>query len=159
MSGYNFTIDELCESAVARSRKINNEPSADVINNLWQLITSCLQPIRDRYGKPIIVSSGYRCAALNKAVGGAKTSQHTTGEAADIVGQNNSKEQLKKILNAALSVADYDQLILEVKGVQKWLHISHRANGLQRREVLYYNGKTYVKCSTTEIIKVFDGLD
>lgn len=160
MSGYNFTIDELCASAVAKSKKINNEPSANVIANLWQLITSCLQPIRDRYGKPIVVSSGYRCSALNKAVGGAKTSQHVTGEAADIIGNNNSREQLRAILLAALAVADYDQLIVERReSGQKWIHISHKANGIQRHETLYYNGKNYIKCGASEIVRVFDGMD
>ena len=158
MSGYNFTIDELCASATAKANKINNEPSAQVISHLWQLITSCLQPIRDIHGKPILVTSGYRCAALNSKVGGSKTSQHVTGEAADIVGKNNTIAELKSMLKAAIDCASYDQLILERHGAHRWIHISHRASGNQRGEVLYYDGAKYVKYNAQQLLTDFDGL-
>ena len=75
--GKYFSIAELTKSETAKRRKINNKPTKEVENCLNQLIDNILDPLRKAYGQPIIVSSGYRCPELNKAVGGARTSQHT----------------------------------------------------------------------------------
>ena len=88
--GKYFSIAELTKSETANKRKINNKPTKEVENCLNQLIDNILDPLRKAYGQPIIVSSGYRCPELNKAVGGAKTSQHTLGQAADIHTKSNS---------------------------------------------------------------------
>lgn len=80
----NFTLKELTKSATADRLGINNKPNKTVLANLEELAYKILQPIRDKYGKPIIVTSGYRCPALNRAVGGCPTSQHILGQAADI---------------------------------------------------------------------------
>lgn len=80
----NFTLAELTASSTAQKLKIVNTPGDTELENLVKLCRNILQPIRDKYGKPIIISSGYRCPKLNKAVGGAATSQHIKGQAADI---------------------------------------------------------------------------
>lgn len=80
----NFTSEELVRSTTAQRLRINNEPSSKELASLTVLATYILQPLRDAWGQPIVVSSGYRCEELNKAVGGAKNSQHLLGEAADI---------------------------------------------------------------------------
>lgn len=79
-----FTITELTKSATATKQGIDNTPSAEVTANLTALVDKVLDPLREIYGKPIYVSSGYRCPKLNKAVGGVSNSQHLKGEAADL---------------------------------------------------------------------------
>ena len=80
----NFSYDELIASATAKRLGIDNTPNDEQKENLRRLAVEVLQPIRDAWRGAIVVSSGYRSEALNKAVGGAKTSQHLTGSAADI---------------------------------------------------------------------------
>ena len=70
-----FTIEELTRSTTARLRGIDNTPSQQVINNLIALVDNVLDPLREAWGKPIHVNSGYRCRALNKAVGRWQRSQ------------------------------------------------------------------------------------
>ena len=79
-----FTLSELLRSDTAAARSIDNAPSHDVIRRLNALMDECLDPVRELWGKPIGVNSGYRSPALNAAVGGAAASQHMKGEAADI---------------------------------------------------------------------------
>jgi len=79
-----FTISELCHSSVADAHGIPNHPSPTVVDNLAVLIDECLDPIREAYGSPIYVNSGYRCKELNKLVGGSPRSQHVKGMAADL---------------------------------------------------------------------------
>lgn len=69
-----FTIAELCKSDTAVRKNIDNSPTSEIINNLKQLVTYVLDPLREKYGKPIRVNGAYRCPELNKAVGGSKTS-------------------------------------------------------------------------------------
>ena len=75
----NFTIQELTASATVAAKKINNDPTPEAAENLKQLVNNVLDPLRDAYGKPIRVNSGYRSPALNAAVKGSKTSQHMNG--------------------------------------------------------------------------------
>lgn len=72
----NFTLEELVHSDTANAKGIDNTPTQEIIDNLKELAENVLQPIRDKWGKPLIVNSGYRCKKLNKAVGGVSTSQH-----------------------------------------------------------------------------------
>lgn len=88
-----FTIKELCKSTTAIQRKIDNTPNSEIVNNLTLLVDNILDPLREKYGKPITVNSGYRCPALNKAVNGSKTSQHVKGLAADITVGSPSKNK------------------------------------------------------------------
>ena len=79
-----FKLSEFISSATATARKIENTPSLEAVSNLQKLCIHILEPLRENFNYPITISSGYRCSALNKAVGGAAASQHMTGEAADI---------------------------------------------------------------------------
>lgn len=87
----NFTLEEMLDSATARTRKIENKPSPIQLQNLSRLCKDLLQPIRDKFGAPITVTSGFRSETLNNALRGSKTSQHLKGEAADIICNDNHK--------------------------------------------------------------------
>ena len=89
--GKYFTINELTKSSTAQRLHINNNPTQEVKDNLNKLIDNVLDPLRELYGKPIIVNSGYRSFKLNKVVGGAKNSQHLVGQASDIRTVQNTK--------------------------------------------------------------------
>ena len=81
-----FSIFELCASATAQREGIDNRPSKCAYHLLHVLVDQLLDPIREAWGEPIVVSSGYRCKELNALVGGAKNSHHMLGCAADIIG-------------------------------------------------------------------------
>lgn len=134
-----FTISELTRSSTAQSRGIDNTPPPAVRAKLETLITECLDPIRRIYGRPIVVSSGYRSPALNAAVGGVANSQHTTGEAADLVPASGGS--LAGIFRAAVQWGGYDQLIIERSGNSKWVHVSYGPR--HRRKILAYNNGRY----------------
>jgi len=117
-----FTIKELTRSTTARLRGIDNTPSQQVINNLTALVDNVLDPLREAWGMPIHVNSGYRCKALNEAVGGVPASQHMLGEAADItVGTPTLNRHLYAMLRRLnLPV---DQAINEHDF--SWIHVSY----------------------------------
>ena len=117
-----FTIEELTRSTTARLRGIDNTPSQQVINNLIALVDNVLDPLREAWGKPLHVNSGYRCRALNKAVGGVPASQHMRGEAADITaGSKDANRELYSLLKRLnLPV---DQAINEKDF--SWIHVSY----------------------------------
>lgn len=130
--GKYFSIEELCKSDTAKARGINNTPSEKVKTNLELLINFILDPLRERYGKPIYVNSGYRCPALNKAVGGVANSQHLTGEAVDI--DVHSKEGNKELMRLIQEMnLPYDQVIDEAN--LSWVHVSY-SQERQRRQIL-----------------------
>ena len=79
-----FTLTELTHSITAKAHSIANVPTAEAVKNLNTLVTCVLDPVRERWGVPIYVNSGYRCPELNKLVGGAPGSYHQRGMAADI---------------------------------------------------------------------------
>lgn len=140
-----FTIDELSASTEARKMGIDNTPTPEVVTNLTALVEAVLDPLREKYGYPIHVSSGYRCPRLNKAVGGAVNSQHTTGEAADIY-VTRSKER-SELFSLICYTLPFDQLIWE-KGSDEapaWLHVSYRRGGdmANRYQCLRYDGQKY----------------
>jgi len=99
-----FTINELCASATASRLGIQNIPTEEIKTNLIALVDNVLDPLRTEYGKPIIVSSGFRCKMLNLAIGGSKTSQHMKGQAADIYCTNASLEGNKEIFDLIRSM-------------------------------------------------------
>ncbi|MFI3303280.1 MAG: D-Ala-D-Ala carboxypeptidase family metallohydrolase [Rikenellaceae bacterium] len=128
-----FSISELSRSQVAASRGIDNTPVGETKETLERLIDRLLDPVREKWGAPITVNSGYRSPALNVAVGGVATSQHTKGEAADITaGSPEKNRQLFDIV--AASDFDFDQLIDEQN--YTWLHISYKSEG-GRRQILH----------------------
>lgn len=136
----NFTLEELYASATAARRGIDNTPSPIVQQNLRMLAERILQPIRDEYKHAIIVTSGYRCAALNKAVGGAKTSQHLTGCAADIKCTHTSKAYLFRLILRMIREGriEVGQLIWEYGNADEpsWVHISLPTAG-KKNQILY----------------------
>ncbi|OCL16482.1 peptidase M15 [Bacteroides fragilis] len=126
-----FTIKELSHSDTAVARGIDNYPTAEAIHNLTKLVENVLDPLREKHGKPIRVSSGYRSAILNQSVSGATSSQHRLGEAADItVG---SKEENRKLFEIIRQELPFDQLIDEKDF--SWVHVSFR-EGRNRKQVL-----------------------
>jgi uncharacterized protein YcbK (DUF882 family) len=125
-----FTIEELCQSDVATAQKIANKPTGEQADNMVKLIERVLDPLREAWGKPIIVNSGFRSAALNHAVGGAMKSEHLEGRAADITtgtkGGNKQLFELAKKLNLP-----FRQLIDEKNF--SWVHISYDENDIKRQ--------------------------
>ena len=118
----------------------NNTPEASAVDNLIALVDRVLDPLRERYGKPIRVTSGYRSKLVNERVGGAPTSQHTKGEAVDFV-----CEDMKTAFEIIRKHLPFDQLIWE-RGDDRqpqWIHVSFKKAGKNRGEVLRYNGKSY----------------
>ena len=127
-----FTIKELCKSSTATAKGIDNSPNSEIVNNLTQLVDNVLDPLRVKYGKPIIVTGGYRCPALNKAVGGSKTSQHMLGLAADITA--GSKSENKKLFDLIQQLKlPFDQLIDEKNF--NWIHVSYSEK--PRKQILH----------------------
>ncbi len=118
----NFTLEEFVRSDTARRLGIDNTPNEVEIRNMRNLAEKVLQPLRDKYGAPITISSGYRGLALNRAVGGTSSSQHLTGEAADL----RCRDAREAILLSTFIISHgiYDQLILEHSAIAVWLHVS-----------------------------------
>ena len=126
-----FTIQELSHSDTAVARGIDNCPTAEAIHNLTKLVENVLDPLREKYGKPIRVSSGYRSAILNRSVNGTTSSQHRLGEAAGItIGRKEENLKLFEIIRLELP---FDQLIDERDF--SWVHVSFR-EGRNRKQVL-----------------------
>jgi hypothetical protein len=133
-----FTLSELTRSEAATRGGFSNAPSAEATENLKALCEVILEPVRAHFGKPIRVNSGYRGPQANAAVGGATSSQHCKGEAADFeIDSVANRDLVQAIVDLNLS---FDQLILEfhVAGDPNsgWVHCSHKRNGINRHEVL-----------------------
>lgn len=127
-----FTIKELCKSSTATQRGIDNTPNSEIVSNLEQLVDKILDPLREKYGKPVRVNSGYRCDKLNKAVGGSSTSQHKYGLAADITA--GSRLENKKLFTLIQQLnLPFDQLIDEKN--YSWIHVSISKN--PRKQILH----------------------
>ncbi len=127
-----FTVKELTHSDTAKARNIDNTPSVEVKENLERLITNLLDPIRDIWGKPLIVNSGYRCTQLNNAVGGVSNSNHLKGEAADITtGSKQDNLKLYEMVKASNLV--FDELIDEKNG--SWLHVALRKENNRQKAI------------------------
>ncbi len=138
-------VDGHCKDGrckVGASTKV--QVGSDVIGNAIALIEDCLDPARAIYGKPIRITSCYRCPTKNKAIGGSATSQHMKGEAADLqaVGfqGNDLRFENLDIARAIVKHGNYDQLILEGCtrfGIEpRWVHVSWRKNGPNRHQIL-----------------------
>lgn len=141
----NFTLLELVKSDSALRLGLDNTPSQGVINNLHALVTHVLQPIREHYGKPVSISSGYRSGAVNAAVGGSKTSDHMRGFAADIEVPGVTNYDLAKWIQDNLK---FTQVILEFYTMGQpnsgWVHVSYDANNLRNHALtaIKKDGKT-----------------
>ena len=128
----NITLDELTKSQVAERKGINNNPNPQQIENLKNLAINILQPVRSHYNKPLIISSGFRCAELCIAIGSSVNSQHVADDSAaaadfEIPGVDN--RELAKYIRSEL---EYDQLILEFyrdgEPSSGWIHCSYSRN-------------------------------
>jgi uncharacterized protein YcbK (DUF882 family) len=129
----NFTMEEMTASGTALLKKIDNTPTLEIKINIKKLVNNTLQPVRDLYGRPIAINSGYRSPELNKAVNGAVNSQHIQGKAADITTGNTADN--KKLFDLIQSSRiPFDQLIDE--SGYKWIHISYN-EGNNRRQALH----------------------
>lgn len=131
-----FTIKELCQSETAEKFNINNTPTEEIENRLEILIDTLLDPLREEWGSPIIINSGYRCPLLNKAVGGSKTSSHMSGWAVDMKPKNGKMDEFKSFVVKFLQTRFWDQCILEKSGDVEWVHLSlYNNSGKQRRQI------------------------
>ena len=126
----NFTLEEL----TATNSKFDNDPSQNELDALKLLVSKVLQPLRNLYGKPIKVNSGFRSVDVNKAVGGVNNSQHLKGEAADIT----SGADNKLLFNLIRNNLTFDQLIWEKGNAlnPQWIHVSFKKYG-NRKQILY----------------------
>lgn len=131
-----FTLNEFVRSETATNKHIDNTPSQEVVDNLRALCRNVLEPARVAFGSPIYITSGYRCPALNKAVGGKPTSQHLRGEAADL--QVRGVKNLRKLYNAIKDHGVFDQLLYESNGMTKWIHVSYTSYGNRRQAIDNY---------------------
>ena len=143
----NFTLEELTRSSKAKALKIDNSPNPEQLANLKALAENILQPLREALKLPINITSGLRVPALNAAVKGSKTSQHTKGEAVDIKVSGKNKVIFDWIVNNL----DYDQVIWEfgTDSEPSWVHVSYKKNEVNRNQKLKaikQNGRTkYIK--------------
>lgn len=112
-------------------------PTEAHILNLKLVAEKIFQPIREHFGKPIHVSSGYRSKALNDAIGGSLTSQHCSGEALDL-DMDGTDITNAQVFNFIKDNLDFDQLIWEfgTDSNPNWVHVSYESSGKQRKQIL-----------------------
>jgi len=127
-----ITFEEATQSPTALRLKIRNEPGVLELNSMYGVAQYCFEPLRQWYGKPIKINSFFRCKELNEAVGGAKNSQHTKGEAIDM--SAGSKEENEKLFNWAKANLVFDQLINEYDF--SWVHISFSTKGNRNQTLI-----------------------
>jgi len=147
LSGH-FSLSELTKSQTAVRKGIDNKPTLDHIENLTELCTHILEPTRRNFGKPMVITSGYRSEELCEAIGSKTTSQHAKGEAADFEMFGLDNKSLAKYIKNNLI---FDQLILEFykndDPSSGWVHCSYNKEE-NRKEALLYNGKEYTQWIT-----------
>jgi hypothetical protein len=133
----NLSLAEMTKSSTAQRRGIDNMPTPEHMENMKVLAAKIFQPIREHFNRPILISSGYRSKALNDAIGGSQTSQHSIGEAIDI-DMDGTTLSNTDVFNYIKDNLDFDQLIWEFGNEQKpdWVHVSYKANGKQRKSIL-----------------------
>ncbi len=148
----NLSVEEVSKSLTATRKGIDNTPKGDHLNNLISIAQNIFQPIRNHFGAPIFVSSGYRSEALNKAIGGAKTSQHCKGQALDLDNDAVQYPTNKQIFDYIKDNLNFDQLIWEFGTEENpsWVHVSYKDEVNNRGQVLKavkQGGKTvYLLC-------------
>jgi hypothetical protein len=133
----NLSLAEVTRSESAKRNGISNMPTPEHIENFKLLAEKVFQPIREHFAVPIHISSGYRSAALNKAVKGSLSSQHCSGEAIDI-DMDGTTITNAQVFNYIKENLEFDQLIWEF-GTDKnpdWVHVSYESKGKQRKQIL-----------------------
>lgn len=152
-----FTLQELIYSDTAERLNIDNRPTNEETNRLYELINELLNPFRvawdtwcinNNLGTPAIrVSSGFRSANLNKAIGGSNTSAHSLAYAADLIPYNRNMKEFRMFAEDFLKGMMFDQCIFEEidnKGIPQWIHLGLRnAKGEQRMQFMTYKNKKY----------------
>lgn len=135
----NFYLKEFLVSQTAARMRLNNDPSEQVIANLKALTINVLQPLREHYGRSVVISSGYRSKAVNRAIGSHDGSQHVQGMAADFEIPGLPNLEVAKWIRDNLT---FDQLILEfwTGGNSGWIHCSYR-QGNNRKQTLTINNR------------------
>ena len=141
-----LSLAEVSRSETAKRKGINNTPSGEHLENFKKLAENIFEPIREHFGVPIHISSGYRSKELNTAVGGSSSSQHCQGEAIDIDMDGTSITNAE-IFNYIKDNLDFDQMIWEFGNDSNpdWVHVSYESTGKQRKQILKAikaNGKT-----------------
>lgn len=126
-----FTLAELTISQEAARAGLRNAPDIVQIDNLRALCVNVLEPLRARVKKPVVVTSGFRSVSVNRRIGGSRCSQHTRGEAADIIVPGMDSVDVFKLIRAMK--LPFDQVIEEFG---RWVHVSHKRLGPQRGSVL-----------------------
>lgn len=146
----NFHLSELTRSQVAARYGINNRPNAKQTKNLLKVCEHILQPVRDNFKKPVVVSSGYRSPQVNARIGSNGTSQHCLGQAADFEIPGVSNEEVARWIKQNL---DYDQLILEYWDGKTpnsgWIHCSYVSTN--RQQAMVYDGRGYINWSEIKV--------
>ena len=128
-------LSEVTRSNEAKRKGISNMPTPEHIENFKKLAENIFEPIRKHFGVPIMISSGYRSKELNKAIGGATTSQHLLGQAIDIDMDGTSKGVTNKMVFDYIKAhLNFDQLINEFD--YSWVHVSYNPTGKQRKQIL-----------------------
>ena len=124
----NLSLREAAKSMTAKRLGIDNSPADFDITNLKAIAEKIFQPVRDHFGVPIAVSSGFRSKALNKAIGGAKFSQHMVGEALDLDADVYGKVTNKEIFDYIKENLEFDQIIWEFGDDENpnWVHVSYK---------------------------------
>ena len=133
----NLSLKEAIKSNTATRLGISNMPEQWEINNLRAVAENVFQPVRDHFGIPIGVSSGYRSKALNKAIGGSKYSQHMIGEALDIDADIYGGVTNAEIFNYIKNNLEWDQMIWEFGDDDEpnWVHVSYKEAGRNRKQL------------------------
>lgn len=116
-----FSLEEFTRSTTAKRLKIDNTPNDDIIRNIQYGVQMVLDPLRRILQTPIIITSGYRCAALNKAVGGVTNSWHTKGNAADL--RIKDEEEAKAIFQVLKTLPSVDTVLFEHSTSSIWMHV------------------------------------
>ncbi len=127
-----FELHEFTDSNTADIRQIPNVPDATAIEHLRILSEKVLEPVRAHFKRPVRISSGFRCPALNVAVGGSRTSQHVEGRAADIEVEDVSCVIVFDYIARNL---DFDQVINETHDGHRWVHVSYVSPERNRKMV------------------------
>jgi len=147
----NLSLREAVRSTTAKRLGIKNEPSDGEVLNLKAVSKNVFQPIRDNFGVPIYVSSGFRSKKLNKSIGGSATSQHCQGRALDLDADVFGGVSNADIFFYIKECLDFDQLIWEFGNGENpdWVHVSYTSQENNRNRVLKaykdpeYPGTTY----------------
>ena len=139
-----FTLEEMTKSQIAARNGLANIPGPGEVKNLENVCYEILEPVRAKYEKPVLITSGFRSLEVNRKLGSSDSSQHCKGQAVDfeIAGVPNIKVAYWLQANV-----DFDQLILEYYRADDdqhgWIHVSYNEKGANRKKVLTFDGKTY----------------